>query len=113
MLLQSHFAWAPDGQHFYAATTAPRLRINNCYRIFHYTGKLKREVKYDKEELWEVLWSPSYGNYEKFAIVFPKAGSVARSNAQTPENRLLEELPNTKASVYLPPALRNKKSNNN
>ncbi|PAV57944.1 hypothetical protein WR25_09168 [Diploscapter pachys] len=50
------FEWAPDGEHFITATTAPRLRIDNCYRLWHYSGKMIYEKTFDspKEELWQV-----------------------------------------------------------
>jgi hypothetical protein len=35
----TYFEWAPDGQHFLTATTSPRLRIDNNYRIWNYGGK--------------------------------------------------------------------------
>ncbi|KAK0406737.1 hypothetical protein QR680_018773 [Steinernema hermaphroditum] len=55
----TQFSWAPDGQHFVTAQTAPRLRFDNGYRIWHYTGKLISEERYvDKDELWQVLWRP-------------------------------------------------------
>lgn len=34
-----NFEWAPDGQHYLTATTSPRLRIDNNYRIWKYTGE--------------------------------------------------------------------------
>jgi len=104
--LQTHFAWAPDGQHFYAATTAPRLRINNCYRLFHYTGALKREVKYDKEELWEVAWCPSSAGYERFTIEGPTDGATLH----TTEKRPLDKRPKGDTVLYQPPGLRNRTS---
>lgn len=52
----TQFEWAPDGQHFITATTTPRLRIDNCYRLWNYSGKLVSEFTYEspKEELWQV-----------------------------------------------------------
>ncbi|VDN45119.1 unnamed protein product [Gongylonema pulchrum] len=48
--------WAPDGQHLMTATTAPRLRIDNCFRIWHYTGRLLFERRFDNpSELWQVI----------------------------------------------------------
>ena len=49
--------WAPDGIHFLTATTAPRLRIGNGYKIWHYSGALLHEKQMDaQEELYEVCW---------------------------------------------------------
>jgi len=65
----TQFEWAPDGQHFITAITTPRLRIDNCYRLWHYSGKLVNEVLYDspKEELWQVKFRPMAG-YNKFEV---------------------------------------------
>nr|CAD7613664.1 unnamed protein product [Timema genevievae] len=50
-------AWSPDGEHFITATTSPRLRIGNGFKIWHYSGTLLYERPWNKqEELWEVLW---------------------------------------------------------
>nr|XP_003707307.1 PREDICTED: eukaryotic translation initiation factor 2A [Megachile rotundata] len=49
--------WSPDGEHFMTATTAPRLRMGNGFKIWHYTGTLLYERPWnEQEELWEVLW---------------------------------------------------------
>ncbi|VDK35223.1 unnamed protein product, partial [Anisakis simplex] len=46
--------WAPDGQHLMTATTTPRLRIDNCYRIWHYSGRLIHQASFDyPKELWQ------------------------------------------------------------
>uniref|UniRef100_A0A914YXV4 Eukaryotic translation initiation factor 2A n=1 Tax=Panagrolaimus superbus TaxID=310955 RepID=A0A914YXV4_9BILA len=51
--------FSSDGQHFFTATTAPRMRVDNCYRLWKYTGEMLFEyaptVKY---ELWQVKWKP-------------------------------------------------------
>lgn len=49
--------WSPDGMHFMTATTAPRLRISNGYKIWHYSGCLLYERPWNgQEELYEVCW---------------------------------------------------------
>ncbi|EFN71867.1 Eukaryotic translation initiation factor 2A [Camponotus floridanus] len=49
--------WSPDGEHFVTATTAPRLRIGNGFKIWHYTGSLVYQRPWNnQEELWEVIW---------------------------------------------------------
>ena len=37
----THFQWCADGAHFITATTSPRLRVGNGYRLWHFKGKLK------------------------------------------------------------------------
>jgi len=57
--------WSPDGQHILTATTAPRLRVSNGLKIWHYTSTLLHEINYKDatnlgpgEELWEASWKP-------------------------------------------------------
>lgn len=53
----TYLQWAADGEHFLTATTAPRLRIGNGYKIFHYSGALLFEKPWmQQEELYEVIW---------------------------------------------------------
>ena len=55
----THLQFSGDGQHFYTATTAPRMRVDNRYRLWHYTGKLIFEyAPVTKYELWQVMWKP-------------------------------------------------------
>lgn len=49
--------WSPQGTHFLTATTAPRLRMSNGYKIWHHSGALVYERPWSQqEELWEVGW---------------------------------------------------------
>lgn len=49
--------WCPDGQHIVLSTCAPRLRVGNNFRIWHYTGKeLYRHDIPKNLELWEAKW---------------------------------------------------------
>ncbi|VDN07119.1 unnamed protein product [Thelazia callipaeda] len=109
--------WAPDGQHVMTATTAPRLRIDNCFRIWHYNGNLVYEKRYDHPlELWQVQWRPVPNNiYHSFSIV------ASKTNVETDTNSALEDRSSSlkhpvtklvtvgtvgKNSAYVPPHLR-------
>eukprot|EP00435_Cladocopium_sp_Y103_P006199 s3508_g2.t1 len=48
--------WAPDGRHFLAATTAPRMRVDNKIEIYDYLGSLLGKL--DFEELLLAGWRP-------------------------------------------------------
>ena len=53
--------WSPDGQHIYTATCAPKFRMSNGFKIWHYTSTLLHETNYASpggKELWEVTWKP-------------------------------------------------------
>lgn len=92
------FAWCPDGEHILTATCAPRLRVNNGYKIWHYTGSVLH--KYDvpsNAELWQISWQPFLDG------IFPKKTITY----QAVPSDLPSEEPKT-ATAYRPPALRNK-----
>ncbi|XP_025145732.2 eukaryotic translation initiation factor 2A isoform X3 [Bubalus bubalis] len=94
----TYFAWCPDGEHILTATCAPRLRVNNGYKIWHYTGSVLH--KYDvpsNAELWQVSWQPFLdGIFPEKAITY----QVVPSDVPSEEPKV--------ATAYRPPALRNK-----
>ncbi|KAB0357499.1 hypothetical protein FD754_001655 [Muntiacus muntjak] len=94
----TYLAWCPDGEHILTATCAPRLRVNNGYKIWHYTGSVLH--KYDvpsNAELWQVSWQPFLdGIFPEKAITYQAVPSDVPS-----------EEPKA-ATAYRPPALRNK-----
>ncbi|CAG8489492.1 9005_t:CDS:10 [Scutellospora calospora] len=49
--------WSPDGRYIMTATLSPRLRVDNGYKIWHYTGVLVREESI--QELLQIQWRPS------------------------------------------------------
>ncbi|CAF2048521.1 unnamed protein product [Rotaria magnacalcarata] len=60
----THFQWCYDNFHFVTATTAPRLRVKNGFKVWRMTGELVYEYKTNEnQELWQVLWQP--GNYAR------------------------------------------------
>lgn len=49
--------WSPTGDIYFTATCAPRLRIGNGFKIYHYSGALLHETFWpEKQELWELIW---------------------------------------------------------
>ncbi|GAB0492817.1 hypothetical protein MMPV_004087 [Pyropia vietnamensis] len=40
------YGWAPDGRYFLAATTFPRLRVDNGYAIYRYDGSVVERVAF-------------------------------------------------------------------
>ncbi|XP_067668928.1 eukaryotic translation initiation factor 2A-like [Haliotis asinina] len=91
------FEWCPDGEHFVTATTSPRLRVGNCYKIWHYTGTLMaHEPTKEGHQLWEVLWKPvPAGVYKEKAVRY----KAVESSAEV-------EQPAAKVGVYRPPGAR-------
>eukprot|EP00111_Clytia_hemisphaerica_P007090 TCONS_00020590-protein len=68
------FQWCPDGQHLVTATCAPRLRVNNGYKIWHYTGKVVATFNVKPNgELFEAFWQ----NQPKENYPAPKVSTTA------------------------------------
>jgi len=60
--------WHPDGQHLLSTTCAPRLRMGNGYKIWHYSGSLMHEKDFTPpDELWEADFQSS-NPYPPFKI---------------------------------------------
>ena len=49
-------SWAPDGRHFLAATTSPRMRVDNKIQMYDYAGSLLGQIDY--EQLYLASWRP-------------------------------------------------------
>jgi len=91
----THFEWSPDGQFLLTSTTAPRLRVGNGYRIWHYSGTLMMETfTTNHAELWQASWQPRVSGAASFAPV--------HSKVQTQ----VTEQPKKKAAAYRPPQAR-------
>jgi translation initiation factor 2A len=58
----TYFEWSPDGEHVLCATTSPRLRVSNGFKILKYNGEIKYSYLLPaQQELWQVQFQP--GNY--------------------------------------------------
>ncbi|KAJ3335776.1 hypothetical protein HDU93_004442 [Gonapodya sp. JEL0774] len=49
-------SWSPDGRYMLTATLTPRLRVDNGYRLWHYTGVVVD--KKDVNEMYQISWKP-------------------------------------------------------
>lgn len=94
----TYLEWSPEGTHFLTATTAPRLRIANGYKIWHYSGILLFEkAAQANEELYETCWQKySKGTFKDPAITNEKVEGIAPSQPQASKQ------------VYRPPSARNR-----
>ncbi|XP_005808305.1 eukaryotic translation initiation factor 2A [Xiphophorus maculatus] len=90
------FSWCPDGEHIVTATCAPRLRVSNGYKIWHYTGSVLQKHDVAKgAELWDVRWQPFLdGTFPERPIRYQAAPSELGSTQAAP------------TQAYRPPALR-------
>ena len=84
-------SWSPDGQHILTSTCAPRLRMSNGFKVWHYSSTLLHETLYKDptnlgpgEELWEAIWRPdAKAGLEQFTIVDkPIKGGIKPAQAQ-------------------------------
>ncbi|KHN84560.1 Eukaryotic translation initiation factor 2A [Toxocara canis] len=117
----THLEWAPDGQHLMTATTTPRLRMDNGYRIWHYSGRLIYENLYEyPTELWQVQWRPiSEGVYNRFHVSTLTAEEKCNAGLRIRHKNAPEHPANnlpagaiTKRGAYVPPHLRNATGSN-
>ncbi|RHZ55361.1 hypothetical protein Glove_416g7 [Diversispora epigaea] len=53
----SETCWSPDGRYIITATLSPRLRVDNGFKIWHYTGALVHTT--NVQELLQVQWRPA------------------------------------------------------
>lgn len=88
--------WHPDGEHFVCATTAPRLRMSNGFKIWHYSGSLLHETVWPTgEELLEVAFQKCPGDaYKEPVVSAVKVEGIASS------------VPQASAQIYRPPCAR-------
>jgi translation initiation factor 2A len=97
--------WSPDGQHLLTSTCAPRLRVSNGYKVWHYTNTLLYETFYKDatslgpgEELWEAAWRSNPSLKEKtFNILTSPIGGGVKP-----------QQPQASKQAYVPPAARGK-----
>ncbi|XP_011140241.1 eukaryotic translation initiation factor 2A [Harpegnathos saltator] len=77
--------WSPDGEHFVTATTAPRLRMGNGFKIWHYTGSLVYQRPWNnQEELWEVLWQNfPLNTFPQKPISYKAVDGIVSSSSQS------------------------------
>jgi translation initiation factor 2A len=93
--------WSPCGQRILSSTCAPRLRMSNGLKIWHYTGSLLHEqpVRTASEELWEVTWrSEPLEKHPVFAI------------STKPVEGIKPQQPQASKQAYRPPNMRDKAS---
>lgn len=88
--------WHPDGEHFVTATTAPRLRMANGFKVWHYSGALLHETMWPAgQELLEVAWQRYPDSaYKEPVISTVKVQGIASS------------VPQPSTQIYRPPNAR-------
>ncbi|XP_017476680.1 PREDICTED: eukaryotic translation initiation factor 2A [Rhagoletis zephyria] len=92
----TYFEWNPNGIYFITATTAPRLRIGNGFKVYHYSGALVHETIWPQgQELLGIEWQKyADGTFEEPIITKVKLEGIKSS------------LPEASNKAYTPPHLR-------
>ncbi|XP_011192685.1 eukaryotic translation initiation factor 2A [Zeugodacus cucurbitae] len=92
----TYFEWNPNGMYFITATTAPRLRIGNGFKVYHYSGSLVHETIWPQgQELLGIEWQ----KYSENQFIEPVLTKIK------PEG-IKSSLPEASKKAYTPPHLR-------
>ncbi|KAL5292175.1 EIF2A family protein [Megaselia abdita] len=92
----TYVEWSPTGEEFITATTAPRLRISNGFKVWHYSGALLHETMWEQgQELYGVEW-------QKFADGFFKENPISRAKVEG----IKSSQPTASKQAYQPPNVR-------
>ncbi|VDP26740.1 unnamed protein product [Schistosoma margrebowiei] len=102
--------WLPDGEHLIFATTTPRLRVNNGFGIWHYSGKQLSYRPVERRAIPRAATPdlPAAVDHELYqvSVIFPTKLESA------PEPKKFESVNvdsvNKRSSAYVPPVLRNR-----
>lgn len=88
--------WCPPGETFVTATTAPRLRMGNGFKVWHYSGALLHETVWaEGQELLEVVWQKyAEGTFQEKPITNAKVQGILPSQ------------PVASKAIYIPPNAR-------
>uniref|UniRef100_A0A182NRP7 Eukaryotic translation initiation factor 2A n=1 Tax=Anopheles dirus TaxID=7168 RepID=A0A182NRP7_9DIPT len=87
--------WNPAGDTFLTATTAPRLRMSNGFKVWHYSGALFGEYDW-AGELLEVVWQKyPKGTFKEVSITDEKIVGIVSTT------------PVASKQKYIPPGARN------
>ncbi|OMH80581.1 Eukaryotic translation initiation factor 2A [Zancudomyces culisetae] len=104
----SVLAWSPCGRYLLGATLSPKLRVDNGFKIWHYSGTLvqSREIS----ELYDVQWMPADASlYPQPAALdrIPSNISTMISESFTPTHTSASSTPKP-TGAYRPPHARNR-----
>ncbi|KAK6286122.1 hypothetical protein POUND7_012301 [Theobroma cacao] len=104
--------WSYDGRYFMTATTAPRLQVDNCIKIFHHNGSLCFKKMFDK--LFQADWKPeSPDKFGEIAELIKSVDSMKveetkpRGQGSTSKKTASANPPAQKPAAYRPPHAKN------
>jgi translation initiation factor 2A len=88
--------WSPNGRHFVAASTFPRMRVDNFAQVVNYDGTTVAKLA-DFAELYSVKWRPMPDAFEDT----PPSPRVVQSARKPGDASLADQEP--KRQAYRPP----------
>lgn len=96
----TYFEWNPNGDIFLTATTAPRLRVGNGFKVWHYSGALLHEMIYPEgHQLLDLTWQN-----------FPEHTFTEHPLTNIKINGIKSIQPEPSKQVYQPPNMRTPKN---
>ncbi|XP_037929290.1 eukaryotic translation initiation factor 2A-like, partial [Teleopsis dalmanni] len=99
----TQFEWNPNGEYFITATTSPRLRIGNGFKVYHYSGALMHETIWPVgQELLGVEWQQ-----------FPENTFPEPVITKVKQEGIKSSQPEASKKAYTPPHLRLMKEGKN
>lgn len=89
--------WAPSGDLYFTATTSPRLRQGNGFKIWHYSGSLLYEMMWpEKQELLELAWQKCpEGTFKENEVSYSKVEGIQSVQKQASDKKYVP--PNARA----------------
>ena len=88
----TYVQWSPDGQYLLTAVCAPRMRVDNGYKVWHYSGRLLKDQVCEAGKLmYSIAWKSAKGVFQKPEITITE---IAKPIAKAEPKK------------YVPPALR-------
>ena len=90
------YGWSPDSRYFLTASLAPRMNVDNNFRIFKYDG-VGPVVEHKFEQAFDVAFLPSPRE------LYPSRGRSPRREGVQKPVRVIEEKVAIKPAAYRPP----------
>eukprot|EP00189_Rhodosorus_marinus_P011967 CAMPEP_0184742306 /NCGR_PEP_ID=MMETSP0315-20130426/5267_1 /TAXON_ID=101924 /ORGANISM="Rhodosorus marinus, Strain UTEX LB 2760" /LENGTH=601 /DNA_ID=CAMNT_0027213059 /DNA_START=225 /DNA_END=2030 /DNA_ORIENTATION=- len=101
MVHTTSFSWSPCSRYIIAATSFPRLRVDNGYRLYEYNGTLLETKDFDKY-LLQCEFLPAASGVYPDRPASPRSLELAKKNAEGAKGGDAS----AKAQPYRPPAAR-------
>lgn len=95
-------AWAPDGRHVVTSIVSPRMRVDNCFKVFKYNAELV--LQQDFPVLYHVMWRPAPEGRFPDRPMSPGASRAGKAGAGNGAGGYGGQ----GASGYVPPHMRGK-----